>query len=145
MRALKGLVLAGFALATLSTAAAQDASFKPGAYSDVSAIEIVPGQFQNYMDYLATNWKKAQEFNKSKGWITGYRVLVNTYPRAGEPDLYLIVDYVKQYSPEEQLAQQKEFEAFMKQTTRQATTASGERGVMRKLLGQMQLQEAVLK
>lgn len=138
--------LCGLALLVVPAAApAQDSSYKPGLFEDVSAIEILPGQFENYMDYLRTTWKKNQEFAKSKGWITGYQVLVNNYPRDGEPDIYLVVSYAKQYTAEEQLAQQKEFEAFSKQDAHQADAASGQRAVMRKLKGVIQLQEAILK
>lgn len=141
MPALAGLAL----LCTSAAVQAQDSSYKPGPYSDVSAIEVLPGQFENYMDYLKTTWKKNQEFAKSKGWIIDYQVLVNNYPRDGEPDLYLVVRYAKQYTAEEQLAQQKEFEAFSKQDAHQADAASGQRAVMRKLKGVTQLQEAILK
>lgn len=148
MKTLKHFAFAGLAVvgAAFAVAApAQDSSYKAGEYQDVSAIEIMPGQFENYMDYLATNWKKQQEFAKSKGWITGYSVLVNNYRRDGEPALYLVTRYTKQYSVAEQEAQDKEFEAYMKQSNRQMTTASGERAVMRKQRGTMQLQEAILK
>ncbi len=126
-------------------AQAQEPSYTPGSYTDVSAIDVLDGQFENYMDYLAGPWKAQQEFAKSKGYITSYQVLANTYARAGEPDLFLIVVYPKIYDNAEQTRQQKEFEAFMKSDRRALDTAYGARGTMRKSLGQQQLQELKLK
>lgn len=139
-----GLGLAA-ALAFSSPVQAQASNYTPGAYTDVSDIMIEPGQFENYMDYLAGTWKAQQEFAKSKGYITGYSVLVNTYRRAGEPDLFLLTQYTKQYDVAEQLRQQKEYEAFVKSDTRALGAQSAVRGKMRKLGSQTQLQELVLK
>ncbi|MBK6297119.1 MAG: hypothetical protein IPF48_03490 [Sphingomonadales bacterium] len=83
---LKGAVLA-LTLGLSAPGQAQESSYTPGNYSDVSAIDVLDGQFENYMDYLAGPWKAQQEFAKSKGYITGYQVLANPYARAGEPDL----------------------------------------------------------
>ena len=80
---LKGAVLA-LTLGLSAPGQAQESSYTPGNYSDVSAIDVLDGQFENYMDYLAGPWKAQQEFAKSKGYITGYQVLANPYARAGD-------------------------------------------------------------
>jgi hypothetical protein len=141
---LAGLALAA-AVAFAAPACAQESSYTPGDYTDVSGIDVLDGQLENYMDYLAGPWKRQNEFAKSKGYIKSYQVLANTYPRAGEPDLYLIIVYPKIYDNAEQLRQQKEFEAFMKADTRQLAAQYAARGTMRKGLEQQQLQELVLK
>lgn len=128
-----------------SPATAQESSFNPGDFWDISAIDVLDGQFDNYMDYLAGTWKRNQEFAKSKGYIKGYKVVANTYPRAGEPDLFLIVIYDKVPDAAEQLRQQKEFEAFMKADSRALAKQFADRGTMRKSLDVMQLQELLLK
>ncbi len=139
-----GVALA-MALAFSAPAAAQESSYTPGGYSDVSAIDVMDGQMDNYMDYLAGSWKRQQEWAKSKGYITGYSVLANPYPRAGEPDLFLVVNYTKIYEPAEEVRQQKEFEAFMKADSRQLGSQFADRGKMRKSLGQQQLRVMNLK
>lgn len=139
-----GTMLA-FALGMASPVLAQESSYTPGSYTDVSAIDVLDGQFENYMDYLAGPWKAQQEFAKSKGYIASYQVLSNPYARAGEPDLFLVVVYPKVYDPAEQLRQQREFEAFMKADARKLDSAFGARGTMRKSMGQQQLQELKLK
>ena len=126
-------------------AAAQDSSYTPGGYTDVSDIDVLDGQFENYMDYLSGSWKKQQEFAKSKGYITSYQVLSNPYARDGEPDLYLVINYPKVYDAAEELRQQKEFEAFMKADTRTLAAQYGARSTMRRPMGQAQLREIKLK
>jgi hypothetical protein len=146
MKALN-LIAATLALATAvaAPALAQEVHYTPGNYWDVAMIDVEDGQDQAYIDYLAAEWKKSQEFARSKGWIKAYHVLANQYARDGEPDLYLITEYEKIYDTPEQLRQQKEFEAFVKKTERQLTIESGQRVVMRKLKGNMQLRELLLK
>jgi hypothetical protein len=136
-------VVASFAFAI--PASAQESSFTQGGYSDVSAIDILDGQTDNYMDYLAGSWKRQQEWAKSKGYIQSYSVLSNPYPRTGEPDVYLIVNYSKVYDAAEELRQQKEFEAFMKADSRQLGAQFADRGKMRKSMGQQQLRQIILK
>jgi hypothetical protein len=139
-----GVALA-LSLAFITPAAAQESSYTPGGYTDVSGIDVLDGQFENYMDYLAGPWKAQNEWAKSKGYITSYSVMANNYAREGEPDLFLVVSYSKIYDTAEQLRQQKEFEAFMKADTRTLDKQYGARGTMRKSLGGQQLQELKLK
>lgn len=140
---------AGFALATMlafsAPAIAQESSYTPGDYWDVSDIDVLDGQYDSYMDYLAGPWKAQQEWAKSKGYIKSYKVVANNYPRDGEPDLYLIVVYPKVYDNAEQERQRKEFHAFMKADSRAMGKAYAERGTMRKAKGSAQLQEVILK
>jgi hypothetical protein len=141
---LAGLTLA-ISLAFAVPASAQESSYVPGGYTDVSEIDVLDGQMDNYMDYLAGSWKRQQEWAKSKGYITSYQVLSNPYPRTGEPDLYLVINYDKIYDTAEEIRQQKEFEAFMKADSRQLGTQYADRGKMRKGMGQQQLRVMILK
>ena len=72
---------------------AQESNYKPGTVWEASRIDVLPGQFENYMDYLATTWKKNQDLAKSEGIVLDYHVLAVNNPRQGEPDLVLIVEY----------------------------------------------------
>ncbi len=144
MKMFAGIALAAV-LAYAAPVAAQDSSYTPGGYSDVSQIDVLDGQFDNYMDYLAGAWKRQQEWAKSKGYITSYAVLSNPYARDDEPDLYLVVNYSKIYDTAEEIRQQKEFETFMKADSRALGAQFADRGKMRKAKGQQQLREMVLK
>lgn len=145
---MRRLLLAAVGAATIAfatPAAAQDIPLEPGNYWEVAAITIDDGHFATYADHLAGNWRKSQEFAKSKGYIKSYHVLSNNNRRKDEPDLYLITVFDKQPTAAEQVAREKEFNAFMARTSRQMDSESGERAKYRKLSGSMLLQELVFK
>ena len=131
--------------ATVAPVAAQDVSFTPGTVWNFSYIAVEPGQMQNYLDYLAGDWKKLNEFGKKEGYVVSYHVLSVNNARNGEPDLVLAVEYKDYYSTAQQLAQQKRLDAFLSSDPRKMETQSGERKSMRKGVGSMELQELVLK
>ncbi|CAM4119419.1 hypothetical protein [Roseateles saccharophilus] len=142
----KASLCAAAAALTLSFPAfAQESSYTQGSVWFFSNIQIEPGQFENYMDYLGANWKKVQELGKKEGIILSYHVLSVNAQRNGEPDLILAVE-LKDYRTKAQgEAFQKKVEALLAADARQQTSASGQRGTMRKLVGNMELQELVLK
>lgn len=143
---LKKSLCAAVAVLSLSLPAlAQDSSYTPGSVWFFSNIKVEPGHFEKYMDYLGTNWKKVQELGKKEGIIVSYHVLAVNAQRHDEPDIVLAVEIKDYQNNAQQLAFQKKVEAMLAADTRKQDTASGERGAMRKLVGNMQLQELVLK
>lgn len=139
------LAVASLSIVASSPAFAQASSYTPGSYWDVSGIKLEPGQAENYLDFVATEWKKLQEFGKSKGWVEDYMVLANTYPRDGEPDLYLMIKYKSTPDAAEQLRREKAYDAFSKTDAHQADTQSGARVKMRTIKEQIQFQQLMLK
>jgi hypothetical protein len=136
-------MLAAVGAATMLLAApisAQELPIIPGDYWEVTEIDVNDGQFGAYADYLATQWRKNQEFAKSKGWIKDYHVFGTVNARAGEPDLYLVTVYERQPTAAEQMEREKAFNAFMQQDTRQQDAAFGARAPMRKVGGSMLMQ-----
>jgi len=139
-------VSAAVALSVLGSAAsAQDSSYAPGTVWNFSYITVEPGQFENYMDYLSKTWKKSQDFGVKEGDIVSYHVFQINNSRAGEPDLVLAIETKDYLTNAQQLAVQKKFEKFMAQDTHKLDAGMGERKVMRKLSGSMELQELKLK
>jgi len=137
-------ILVTFA-ASILPATAQELSYTPGTVWNISNIQVEPGQTQRYLDYLAGDWKKLNEFGKKEGYVVSYHVFSVNNPRSGEPDLILAVEYKDYYSNAEQLAQQKRLEAFLASDARKMENQSGERKAMRKLAGSVELQELNLK
>jgi hypothetical protein len=134
------------AFVLLSTnASAQVPSYTPGTVWNISNIQIEPGQFENYMDFLANTWKKSNEFGMKEGNVVSYHVFQVNNPRSGEPDLILAIETKDYMSNADQLLLQKKYEAFMAMDQRKMDTSSGERKVMRKLAGSVELQELKLK
>ena len=135
---------AAVAIALATPAIAQESSYTPGNYVSVGMIDVLPGQTENYMDYLAGQYRKELEYRKSKGWITGYRILANVNARDGEPDLYLMTEFKEMATRAEELARAKEMDAFMQSDARRLAAASGARVTMRTQKGSMLLQEMML-
>jgi hypothetical protein len=126
-------------------AAAQEIPLTSGNFWNVSEITIDDGHFATYADHLAGQYRKSMDFQKSKGWIKDYYILANNNKRAGEPDLYLVTIFDHVTTPAEDLAREKEINAYMAQTSRQADANSGDRAKYRHLGGNMLLQEQVFK
>jgi hypothetical protein len=122
-------------------AAAQELPIKTGDFWDVGAVSIDDGHFGDYADYLAGQYRKNMEFQKSKGWIKGYYILSNANKRQGEPDLYLVTVFDHVTTPAEDIQREKEANAFLKQSTRQGMAGSGQRATYRHLGSDMLLQE----
>ena len=97
--------LMAVALTCASPVLAQTYPADPGDFTDVSMIKVLPGGDLAYTQFLATQWKKQQEFAKSQGWIKSYKVMSNLYPRDGEPDLYLMVTYANMPDAKEAMKQ----------------------------------------
>lgn len=107
----------------------------------VTGIDVLDGQFENYMGWLATEWKQFRTIAAKEGIETGYHVLVNNAPREGEPDLYLVT-INKDFVPIAQgLAYEKKLNAAMQKDRKQFDTESGARGPMRKVLSTVELTE----
>jgi hypothetical protein len=124
-------------------AAAQELPVRSADFWDVAAISVDDGHFPDYVDFLAGEFRKRNDFSMSKGWIKGYHILSNNNPRDGEPDLYLVTIFDHVTSPAEDIQREKDMNAFMAQTTRQGAAGSGHRASYRKLKGDMLLQELV--
>ena len=139
------MLAAPLALALASPAIAQNNPMTPGDYEEVGMIEVSDGGGLEYANYLATTWKKNQEFAKSKGWITGYRVLANVNPRPGEPDLYLVTSFSSMPDANEEEKMNAAYRDFMKQSDAQMEAASGDRAKYRTLLGSFLLRQLNFK
>ena len=147
MKMMKSLFVgAAMIAATLATPTlAQESSYKPGSVWEASRIDVLPGQFENYMDYLATTWKKNQEMAKAEGIVLDYHVLATNNARAGEPDLILIIEYKDYRTTAQQEAFSKKLNAMMALDDRKQDMAAGKREAMRELMGSTEYQELILK
>ncbi len=146
------LLATGMALSTpaaaqdaATSAAAQESAYTPGAYWNVQGIYLEDGQYENYMDYVAGNYRRSQDFARRSGWITGYTILANVNRREDEPHLYLITEMPRLATPQEDVERERRLNDHMRQTTREATEGSGRRVTMRRLGSNLLLQELNLR
>ena len=111
----------------------------------MAAISVDDGHFPDYVDFLAGEFRKRNDFSVSKGWIKGYRIFANVNPRDGEPDLYLVTIFDHVQTPAEDIQREKEMNAFLASTSRDQEKQSGMRAKYRKLGGAMLLQELLYR
>ena len=130
-------------LATL--AYADGRNFNDGPVVNVSAIKTVDGHFDDYMQWLATNWKKQEEAAKKAGLITKYQVLVVESQGPHDPDILLVVEY-KNWAALDGLG--SKFDAVSAQvegSIEKANQAEVDRAKIRTVLGSKTMQVAELK
>ena len=133
------------AAAMVTPAMAQEVPTTNGSVWVASRIDTLPGQMPAYLDYLATTWKKQQEWGKAQGHILSYRVLRTNHARNGEPDLILLIEYKDYGSIAEREAIEKKFAAETGMGPRQGAAGNLEREKIRTLMGSTEYQELVLK
>jgi hypothetical protein len=121
--------------------AAQELPVRSGDYWDVTSVKIDDGHFGDYADFLAGQFRRENDFAKSKRWIKGYHILQNVNARGDEPDLYLVRVFDHVPTPAEDIKREKETNAYMQMNTRQSLAGSGQRATFRHLTGSMLLQE----
>jgi hypothetical protein len=134
-------LLVGFA----APAAAEESRYEPVSVWNVSDIDVLDGQFENYMTWLADEWVKFRKLNAIHGNEIGYHVLVNTAPRDGEPDLYLVTINKDFQKIAEGLATEMKINESMAKDRKQFEKEGAERAPMRKVMGTIELVELQLK
>ena len=110
---------------------------EPGDYVEVSMIDIEDGHNLEYAQHLAGDWRKSSDFAKQQGWITNFQIWTNEFPRAGEPDIWLVTWFPTMTDKAEALRREKAFNDFMQTTASKQEAASGKRATYRKLAGSM--------
>ncbi|RNJ62023.1 MAG: hypothetical protein EDM03_11020 [Porphyrobacter sp. IPPAS B-1204] len=147
MKLVKSLTIGAalVAAALASPAMAEETPYTLGTVWEASRIDVLPGQGPDYIQYLATTWKRNMETLKAEGYVVSYRVLATNHRRGGEPDLILLIEF-KDYQTVAQIeARRARMNELTGQTNRSAAAAAAERGKMREELGTTQYQELVLK
>ncbi len=132
-------------VASQAQTAAPAVSYTSGSVWQTSRIEIVPGQMQNYMDWLKANWKPNMEFLKAEGWLLSYHVMSVNDRRDGEPHLILVQEWRDNPTTAQLDELNNKWLARQRSSQREAATQNGARQTMRIQRGNMQMQELVLK
>lgn len=127
------------AFAAVPANAADEWPVVPGDYVSISMITVDDGHDLEYANHLAGQWRKGQDYAKAQGWITGYEILTNEYPRAGEPHYYLITRFAKFADPAEEKKRDDAYRSYMQATSAQMEAASADRSRYRHLMGSMLL------
>ena len=145
MTGLLTALLFSASVALPTPALASDYPMTPGDFWEVTGVHVKDGGAFAYAKFLASEWKADQEYAKSKGWIKGYLVLGNVYPRKGESDLYLIVISERLANGPESEKRIDEYTAWKKKSSAQLEKESGNRLEIREIQDSELLQEMKFK
>lgn len=129
------------AVPAAAPAFAQEFPLKPGEYVQMNGIYVKDGGDLKYAEWLATEWKRFQEYAKSQGWISDYGIYANVNRRDGEPNLYLVIQFTSLPDAAEQERRDKAFDAWTRTTVAEQVAASGNRAEYRTVMSSMLLQE----
>lgn len=146
MKLVNNMMIATAMLATTpmvlpTIAAAQEFPLVAGDYSEVGGIFIKDGGAFKYATHLATKWTKVQEFAKSQGWISDYKIYVNANPRDGEPTIYLMSTFSSLPDAAEEERRNKAYDAYLKTSAEQQISESGNRAEYRTVKSSILLRE----
>jgi len=135
----------GIALTATSATAQADSHYSQGPLWFISGIHIEDGQYENYMDYLAKQFKTTNDFVIKEGVVLSYHVLSNNQKRAGEPDLLLVITSKDYLTVAQQEAYELKLNKMLSEDRRGFDAASAKRAPMRKLGNNMEFRELILK
>jgi hypothetical protein len=133
-------------VATFATLVYADGrNYNDGPVVNVSSIKTADGHFDDYMQWLATTWKKQEEAAKKAGLITKYQVVVAQPQGPNDPDIYLIVEY-KNWAAFDGLGGKLDaVSAQVEGSIEKANQSEADRGKIRTVLGSKTMQVAELK
>lgn len=120
--------------------------YTEGSVVEVTAVKLMDGEFDNYMQYLQTKYKPLMEAQKKAGIILDYGVYSAQARMPDEPDLYLTVVYPNMAAMD---GLRERVDPLMTkvsgQSVQQSNAAFAGRGKMRQILGTELLRELKLK
>ena len=119
--------------------------YNDGPVVNVAAIRTVDGHFDDYMQWLATTWKKQEEAGKKAGLILSYRVLLVEARSPNDPDVYLVTEF-KNWGALDGLGGKLDaVSTQVEGSLEKANQSEVDRGKIRTVLGSQTMQTAELK
>ena len=133
-------------IGTFGTLAYADGkNYNDGPVVNVASIRTVDGHFDDYMQWLATTWKKQEEAAKKAGLITRYQVLIVEARGPHDPDIYLVVEYKNWAALDGLGGKLDSVSAQVEGSVEKANQAEADRSKIRTVLGSQTMQVAELK
>lgn len=133
-----------FAVMTVP-AMAVDYPYEEGPVVRVTFIRTVDGKFDEYMKWVATTWKAAQEAAKNAGHITSYEVLTAEPRTPDDPNVLLVTRYKNWAGLDGWIAKGDEIVMQSEGSVAAGIKSQAERASIRRLLGAQTYQVLTLK
>lgn len=120
--------------------------YTEGSVVEVTAVNVMDGEFDNYMQYLQSQYKPVMEAQKKAGIIVDYSVYQNQTGTDEDADLYLVVVYPNMAALDGLRDRVDPISTKVSgQTVKQSNEAFAARSKMRDLKGTELLRELKLK
>src|SRR5579864_1248076 len=110
-------------------------SFENGPVWDMAQIKTKDGHFDDYMHWVATDWRQQEEALKKAGVIIDYKVYTIQNPRNDEPDLVLAQEYKNMAAFDTPMAQQYALQAKIAGSIAKSNAQQAARGAIRTIMG----------
>ncbi len=132
-------------LATTAIACAQAPPFHKGPVWNCAQIRTKDGRGEDYMKWVATQWKAQEEALIKGGFAIGYKVLSTVDTRAGEPNIMLCTEFKDMAAFDVPTAKVDAFMAKRFGSDKKANQEEVARGSMRTVMGDVMLRQLDLK
>ena len=147
-RLIRGACVAGAfaALGSMTSLAFADGrNYNDGPVMNVSFIRTVDGHFDDYMQWLATGWKKQEEAAKKAGLILSYEVDVAQPQGPNDADIILIIRFKNWAALDHLGSKLDQVSTKIEGSLEKANQAQADRAKIRTVLGSETVQVAELK
>jgi hypothetical protein len=141
------ILCTGLAACSLSLGArAQDVrQYTEGPVTEVDAIHVEYGHFEEYVDWLNSTWKPTMEASRKAGLIIDYKVFRLTPRSPDEPNIYLWITFKNAAAALDKGVELEEVAKKVIGSTEVQNKARVARSEYRRVLGTEYIREIILK
>jgi hypothetical protein len=122
-----------------------DQNWENGNVIATTGVHIEPGMFNAYINDLRDLWRVYLDQQIKDGNVVTYRILANSFPRDGEPDLILITEHPNWAAFDLSSEYYDELTKKLQGSLEKSRKASIDRGKLRRLGGNSVYQEVKFK
>ena len=145
MKRFMALCAALLAVVSFTVQAGDAQPYKEGPVSEVSAIKVKSGKFDEYMAYIAGPYRELMDAQKKAGLIVGWAVYATRARTPQEPDLYLVTTYTNMAALDNFEDKVAPYIDKVYGSRKKSNEKFAARETMREVLGSELIQELILK
>ena len=126
-------------------ASADEPPYTEGSVMEMTFVKVKAGGSQEYMKFLATQWKAFNEAAKKEGLIVSYHVISSTAVNRDDWDLVLVVEYKNMAALDGLESKLRPLLEKQAGSMAKAEEQAGKRGEIREIIGSKLGRELLLK
>lgn len=124
---------------------ADETPYTEGPVVNLTFVKVKAGGFDQYMKFLATDWKAFMESCKKEGLLTSYRVISGSAVNRDDWDLMLVAEYKNMAALDGLEAKMRPLLEKQAGSASKAEEQAGKRGEIREIVGEKLTRELILK